>query len=210
MLKGLKRLFFEEIKEPDQGNAGSHSSPTALSEPNPQKGTISNQFIDILFQAMQNADTEGFDYLEFRKSLQSLKKMENMDEATRYRSATAMAQTMGAKGDELRKSAEHYIKVLDQEKAKFQKAAQKQHQTQVDGRREMIAAVQQKSKALQAQIQQLEREMEKLGQQEDTFKEELTEAEERIQKTRDNFAASHAILVSQIRKDIEKMEVYSK
>ena len=54
---------------------------------------------------------EGFDYLEYKQSLQSLEKM-NMDNQTRYQSAFAMAQTMGAKAKNLIDSAQYYLKVM--------------------------------------------------------------------------------------------------
>ncbi|MEM1214943.1 MAG: hypothetical protein AAGJ82_04620, partial [Bacteroidota bacterium] len=128
MLKNLKSLFIIEEETPKQATkaapkakataaAPKTSSPT--SQPaTARAGKIKPKFTDILLSAMDKADLEGFDYLEYKKSLQSLTKM-NMDEATAFKSAFAMAQTMGATPTKLVQSAQHYLNILQKEEEKF-------------------------------------------------------------------------------------------
>ena len=110
MLKKLKSLFFVEDEsaaaaqgkstsseekatpEANQSSVKKEVSSNKMSNP---AAVPSKKFIDVLLKAIEANNLEGFDYLEFKQSLQSLTKVE-MDEVTRYQSALAMAKTMGA------------------------------------------------------------------------------------------------------------------
>ncbi|RMF00990.1 MAG: hypothetical protein D6772_05520, partial [Bacteroidetes bacterium] len=149
MLKNLKSLFIveEEDNEPvkkqasTKGSGQSEAAPTvsrnsspAKAQPSSRPGKVTTKFTDILLSAMESANLDGFDYLEYKKSLQSLQKM-NMDEGTAYQSAFAMASTMGATPARLVETAEHYLKVLRTEEQKFQAALAKQQQAKIDAQR---------------------------------------------------------------------------
>ena len=82
----------------------------------PQSGKPDAKFVDILLKAVEKDNLEGFDYLEYKSSLQSLSGMD-MDEETKYKSSLAMATTMGATPAKLIKTAEHYIATLNKEKS---------------------------------------------------------------------------------------------
>ena len=104
MFDKLKRIFI--IEEEDSGKqkpkettpsapanqtSSSSSSPKSSSTFTSSKvGTPKEKFTNILFGAIEANDLEGFDYLEYKESLQSLAKM-NMDEETRYKSALVPA-----------------------------------------------------------------------------------------------------------------------
>ena len=81
-------------------------------------GKADQKFIDILLNAIDKNNLEGFDYLEYKTSLQGLDSM-SMDEATRYKSAFVMAKTMGVTPTKLLSSAKHYVGVLNKEEKKF-------------------------------------------------------------------------------------------
>ena len=109
MLKKLKSLFIVEDesnakgtvekKEPeviqDKSKSGEEPIPSGDISVPVDDGKIDQKFVDVLLKAIDNQNMEGFDYLEYKQSLQSLSKMD-MDESTRYKSAFAMAKTMGA------------------------------------------------------------------------------------------------------------------
>ena len=133
MLKNLKSLFIvEEQNAPEK--PAEDPKPTVTPSPKIAEsregdpGKITQKFIEVLFKAMESNNLDGFDYLEFKQSLQSLSKMP-MDEATRFRSAFAMAETMGATTQQLLSSANHYIDVLKSEETKFEKALANQRAT---------------------------------------------------------------------------------
>ena len=136
MLKNLKSLFFIEEEDPKKTATAKKKqvaapkstrqkakdpSPAISPSPEGHPGKITGKFVDILFKAMEKNNIDGFDYLEYKQSLNSLKKMP-MDEATRYQSAFAMAQTMGANPQMLATTAQHYIDVLRKEEEAFENA----------------------------------------------------------------------------------------
>ncbi|MCB0662113.1 MAG: hypothetical protein KDC24_05200, partial [Saprospiraceae bacterium] len=85
MFKNLKSLFI--IDEDDQGKGKKPAEDNSATAEEKIKqvqeeidtktpaGKAHPKFTEILFQAMENNNLEGFDYLEYKKSLQSLAKM---------------------------------------------------------------------------------------------------------------------------------------
>lgn len=214
MWKNIKSLFIieEEAPAPRPGkpSAASTGKMAAESTGAPQpKGKVTEQFTDVLLRAMSEQNMEGFDYLEFKKSLNSLKQME-MDEATRYQSALAMAQTMGAKPQQLAESAQHYIEVLKKERAKFGEALAKQQKLQVEDKEEHIRQAEEGIKSKLAQIQQLQQEIQARQQEAEVLKGQIREATDKLLATQSDFAASFDALAGQIMHDVEKIKQYQK
>ncbi len=214
MWKNIKSLFIieEEAPAPGPGKPAAASTGKMAAEstgaPQP-KGKVTEQFTDVLLRAMSEQNMEGFDYLEFKKSLNSLKQME-MDEATRYQSALAMAQTMGAKPQQLAESAQHYIEVLKKERAKFGEALAKQQKLQVEDKEEHIRQAEEGIKSKLAQIQQLQQEIQARQQEAEALKGQIREATDKLLATQSDFAASFDALAGQIMHDVEKIKQYQK
>ena len=154
-LKKLKGVFIQEDPNQPAGQAPQNTAPKATSkEAAPvyntpsvsagystssapiaaTSGQSNEKFMDVLFKAMEAANIDGFDYFEFKQSLNNLQKVP-MDEATRFKSAFAMAQTMGASADSLIKTASHYLGVLQQEANKFGEAANNQINNQIGNKK---------------------------------------------------------------------------
>ncbi|HQW72071.1 MAG TPA: hypothetical protein PKZ91_09640, partial [Saprospiraceae bacterium] len=74
-------------------------------------GQQSDQFYKVLFDALERNNQAGFDYLEFRKALQSLETI-GLDEKTKFLSAFAGAQASGANVKLLTDSATIYLEIL--------------------------------------------------------------------------------------------------
>jgi predicted transcriptional regulator len=172
-------------------------------------GQVTDKFLQVLFAAMEGQNLPGLDYLEYKQSLNSLSKIQ-MEEAVRYQSAFAVAQTMGATPQKLVESAAHYIDVLKGEEAKFQQALVKQRTEQIGNREEQIrqmdAAIQQKAE----QIKKLTQEIEQHRQQSEKLKLEIGDATGKVESTKNNFIASYNALVSQIQADVDNMKRYLK
>ena len=144
MLKKLKGIFIEESQDnlddipkaskPSPKSMGASGTPASeqskLASMDKTPGTPDNKFTEMLFKAIEENNLEGFDYLEFKQSLQSLKKVET-DEVKRFQSAFAMASTMGLTKSKLFESAKHYASVLGAEEKKFADAFQKQRNAQI-------------------------------------------------------------------------------
>lgn len=214
MLKNLKSLFIIEDEpaskaEPQKPEEKAGPAGEQLSAPAAAPGQVRAEFTDVLFQAMERANVDGFDYLEFKKALQNLAKMD-MDEATRYRSAFAMAQTMNATPDSLVSTAGHYLSALQREEQQFEQALAKQEQQRIGARRQQLEQLEQEAAAKSEQISRLQAEIDALQEQQQEIRQSIREAATRVEQTKNDFIVSYERLVNQIRSDIEKMRQYLK
>ena len=172
-------------------------------------GKVSSKFMDVLLKAMEANNLDGFDYLEFKHSLKSLEKMP-MDEQTRFQSAYAMAQTMGATPDHLVKTANHYIRVLLQEEEKFGHALSNQKTKQIGDKEQKIKQMEALIKEKNSRIEELKADIQKHTKEMEKMKTEISNATVKVESTKNDFHASFNHLVDQIKKDIENMKNYLK
>lgn len=227
MFKNLKSLFVIEEEDPaEQQTEAPAVKPSTKSSPPPKTegpaagptvseskagdpGKVTQQFTNVLFKAMNQNNLDGFDYLEYKQSLNSLKKMP-MDEPTRYQSAFAMAQTMGATPAGLLQTAQHYVDVLKQEEQKFDQAVSKQQQLQIGSKEQAINKLEETIKAKAEQIKRLTQEIEQHQKEREQLTSEIKEAVVKVESTRNDFIASYNNLVSQIHEDMENIKKYLK
>lgn len=228
MAKGIKSWFFVEVEEdgkkdqkktPEkkksepkkiiQVEPAPPSSETISEDKTGRRGNVSQKFIDILFAAMRKNDLEGFDYMEFKKSLQSLKKMD-MPVETRIQSAYAMAETMGAKKGKLLETAQHYISILKTEEEKFEHALGNQQDKQVEAKKGKIDNLNATIEKKKAQIKKLEAEVAQHSKQINNLQSEIKEASTKIADTKNDFIASYNSLVNQIKLDMKHINDYIK
>lgn len=220
MLKKLKSLFVVEDE-----NAADPSAKTSTSEKveksvittkaiNPKEMNISadekpaEKFVDVLLKAIENGNQEGFDYLEFKQSIQSLEGV-NMDAMTRYKSALAMAKTMGASSDKLLKSGEHYLNILKTENKKFAEALRNQETKQISGRKDAVKKIEQTIQEKKKQIARLQKELEENDKELETARKSVEGASEKMEKTKRGFAVAYLSVTSQIEEDIQNIKQYS-
>jgi len=232
MLKNLKKWFVvddEEFKEkmqedkntpsaktptkkvttkPSQPSATSKPSSTPTSSSAPA-GKASSKFTDILLNAMDANNLEGFDYLEYKQSLHNLAKMP-MDEATRYQSAYAAASTMGATPKKLVETAHFYIDILKKEENKFAQALSNQKDKQIGDKSQLIKQHENLAQEKTKQIEQLKKEIEQHNNKATEMKKNISEATVKVETTKNNFVASYNLVLSQITRDIENMKKYLK
>jgi len=172
-------------------------------------GKASDKFYEILFGAMETNNQPGFDYLEYKKSLQTLAKMP-MDEATRYSSAYAAAQAMGVSSQALNDSAQFYLNVLKTEDAKFQESVNAQRQKQIGSKEKAITDLDATIKAKGEQIAKLTQEIAVHQEDMGKMKAEISEAVVKIETTLSDFHATYSDLIGQIGQDVENMKKYLK
>ena len=171
------------------------------------EGKINKKFTNILLKAIEANNKEGFDYIEFKRSVQNLQKMD-MDEATVYKSAFATAQTLGATPDSLAESAQSYLDVLQNEERKFQSALANQRSKQIDGRITEMQQIEETIRTKEAKIQQLEAEIAEHRAQLNGSKGEIEDATKKVESTGMDFMASYRNLVDQIHKDVDNIRKY--
>lgn len=214
MLKNLKSLFIieEEGEQQPKGEQKTMPATPVTPEKTPAAagpGQVNQQFLEVLFKAMQDNNLGGFDYLEFKQSLRSLEKMP-MDEPTRFQSAYAMAQTLGANAQTLVQTAEHYLNIIKQEEQKFNQAHNAQREKQIGNKENEIKQLEEAARAKMAQIEQLNKEIEAHKQKAGALKKEIEDAVIKVETTKNNFVASYNALVEQIARDVENMKRYLK
>lgn len=175
--------------------------------PKIQGGKVTEKFMDILLGAMDKNNIDGFDYLEYKQSLQNLEGMD-MDEATRYQSAFAMAKTMGVTAENLLRTANHYLDILQQEEAKFERALVNQKDKQIGDRQSRIDQLDKVIAEKQRRIEQLQKEIDLHRQEMEQISGEIQGATVKVENTKNNFVVTYKVLVSRIQQDIDKMKQY--
>lgn len=172
-------------------------------------GAVSDKFMEILLSALEKNNAPGFDYLEFRQALKNLAKMP-MDEATRFQSAYAMAQTMGVTPAALVESARNYLGVLSQEETRFNEAHAQQRNKLIGNREEEIrnldAMIEQKTE----QIRQLTLQIEEHRQRGAVIRKEIDDSTVKIENTKADFDATFGVVAGQIETDIAKIQEHLK
>ncbi len=91
------------------------------------------RFVDVLIKALERNNLEGFDYLEFKQSMEALEAM-GQDETTAIRSTFATASTLGLTPAKLFDSAAYYQKVLLDEKSAFDASMQRYEAERIEGK----------------------------------------------------------------------------
>ncbi|HMX40956.1 MAG TPA: hypothetical protein PK971_00195 [Saprospiraceae bacterium] len=216
-LKKFKSVFI--IEEPEKSTPQPSAAPQkpesqpvvnpapAAAPSHSGTGAVTDKFMEILLSALEKNNQPGFDYMEFRQSLKNLAKMP-MDEATRYHSAYAMAQTMGVTSAKLLESAQYYLNVLVAEQSKFNEAHAQQRARLIGNREEEIrnleAAVQQKAE----QIKQLTQQMEEHRQRSEQIRAEIDSSTVKIETTKADFEATFSAVTGQIQQDAAKIQQY--
>ena len=212
-LKSLKSLFVVEEAKPDQKaaeesreQAAEPVRPEAFRPSSPaEPGKVQDKLFDVLFGALQANNQQGFDYLEFKDFVKSLASVP-MDDATRFKSAFATAQTMGATKEVILKSANHYLDILAREEAKFQDALKGRKEADLTGQQGQIKDLEQLIRQKEADIEKLQKEIEAHRATIGQVEESINAASVKINQTAADFEATYQSLVGQIRADIQQIE----
>jgi methyl-accepting chemotaxis protein len=218
MLKKLKSLFVIE-----DGDAAPGDKSSGADNAQPKKegstpafdvstdaagkgaGKVQDKFLEVLFGALESNNQEGFDYMEFKDFLKSLANVP-MDDSTRFKSAYATAQTMGATKSKILDSAKYYLTVLASEQSKFQDALQGQRERNLTGKQDEIKQLGNTIDQDQKEIERLTGEIADHKKQIADLEQEITAATEKLSQTADDFNATYKALVNQIQTDIQNIE----
>lgn len=227
MFRKIKRLFVEEISPDTKGSSTSNieltdkgSSPNSSSEfssvsaPNisddkTASDVDNSRFLDILFNAIEENNIEGFDYLEYKHTIKSLDQV-GLDEKTKFQSALAMAEALGSDTGKILSSAEFYLGIIEKEKNKFEQAAKNQMTKLNEEKAKRPAALINTIESHKKQIEQLESEIKALEAQLQSVRSELSEAEAKINLTQKQFTSAYNQIYNQILSDISKIKSYFK
>ena len=219
MLKKIKSLFVVEDmtqaaatketegKQKEEISSGG-SDAGAASSVKANKASL-DQFLKVLAGAMEASNQAGYDYLEFKQAVRSLSELES-EEEKRFITAYTLARTMGAEKEALKKSAAHYLKVLDLEKNKFNQSLQNQIDSRLITRKQSIESLEQKKLQKIAQLEKLKEELTGIDQKLVSMKEEIEASSKKVETVRVSFHKAYELIVQQIGEDVEKIEKYIK
>jgi hypothetical protein len=201
-------VFTDENKIPSNTNKPS-SNPEISFDPKTLDGKAPDQkFVEILLKAIEDNNMEGFDYLEFKSSLQSLSKV-SMDAATRYQSAMAMSKTMGASPEKIMSSANHYLDILKAENDKFQQAVSAQKSKVSSDQTNGIKQYQDSIVMKQKQIEQLSKEIEESKAALKKLQDDISNNANKISETSAKFDQAFKLVTQQILDDIKNIKSFA-
>ena len=218
MLKKLKSIFVvQEEENSPAAETKSQKSKTSSSEDTPvinidksnkpSSTKPDEKFVNLLLKAIEDNNIEGFDYIEFKQSVQSLKKVEQ-DEGQRFKNAFAMANAMGLTKNKLFSSAKHYVKVLSTEEKKFAEAFESQKNKQINDRESRSEQLETSIKAKEAEIQKLQKEINKEKKQLENIESDITKALAKVESTKDGFYSAYNMVLQQIKDDLDKITTH--
>ncbi|MBK8444516.1 MAG: hypothetical protein IPL35_14385 [Sphingobacteriales bacterium] len=214
-LNALKRLFvYDTEAKPTADNPTTADAkpddtkpPVVNASPVAGGGTIDEKITSTLLQAIESNNLDGFDYLEYKKSLQALANLP-MDEATKYRSAFATASTMGISLSKLLESATYYVQILEREKNTFDEALKGKSENDVQGKRQeqerLRQALQQKAETIQRLTEEMKRDQSAV----DEIDQYIASITQKLAQTKNNFEVSYQNIYQQMDNDIQKIKQY--
>lgn len=211
----LKSVFIvpgaDSVTQNDTGSKQEVERETGKSS-EPIEVTIesSDKFMDILSQVLEKSNPPGFDYLEYRKAVQSIAKMQNLEESAQYKTAYAAAMSMNVQPSQLIDSAKRSLILLETEFTKFNQTASKFLQTQVNSKEQESTQLKQIIQQKENQLLQLQAELDKHNKRMIEIDAELRSAKSKVDTNKASFKHAYDQLVDQIGSDIQKMEQYLK
>lgn len=226
MWKNLKSYFIVEEDKPvrkaktlpNKTPPASKSTPAPASappqengapRPQTQGGTVNDRSIKVLMEAMESANLPGFDYLEFKKSLQNLKKMDFTD-SVRFQTAYAAAQAMGVTPQQLQDSATHYLNVLEKEHQKFLRALAGQRQQQVGDKEARLQQIDVDVQRQEAKIKELQQQIEKSRADHKKLKTSIERSAQKLTQTKADFETTLGVITKGIEQDMQHMREFLK
>ncbi len=216
MLKNFRSLFI--VSDENAATPGSETQTTNQTVELVQKpdqkvpsptGNVDNEILGKLFQALEDNNQQGFDYMEFRRALKTLSALP-MDESIKYQSTYATASTIGVTLEMLLSSIEFYKKVLINEEANFTKAIKDQTSVNISDKITEKENVLKSIVAKSEQIKKLTNEIGGLQTEIEQLTLSIETAESKIKETALNFETSINIIKNQLDQDAIKLKQYIK
>ena len=200
------------VEQNTSNNSNTTVSTTAPSEPIRviSPGQASDKFIEILHQVLEKNNQPGFDYLEYKKAVQSVAKLQKMDEENQFKTAFAAAKAMNVQPSSLTESAKKYLSLLQVEETNFNQSANQFLANQVSNKENEAKSIQNSIQSKREQIENLKKELEVSEKRLVSLKSEIESAKEKVDSNIANFEASYTTVIDQIKSDIQKMDTYLK
>jgi len=194
---------------PSTPSSAPASAPTSSTPTANAGGSVNDRFVKVLMEAMERVNQPGFDYLEYKKALQNLKKM-NFTDSVRFQTAYATAQSMGVTPKALVDSAQHYLKALNQEQLKFGEALKGQRSQQVNDKEARLQQLEGSIKEQEARIKELQAQITKTREEQKKLRDTITKSTGKLAKTQADFERTYEVITGGIQSDIGQMKEFLK
>jgi septal ring factor EnvC (AmiA/AmiB activator) len=181
------------------------SSSTTTPSSTETKGAFNQQIFDQLTKAIANANLPGEDYLEFMEALKAMKDIP-LDENVKIQTVLATLSTKGLTIKTVLESADYYLKILDNEKTKFNEAVNSQTQGQINKKQKDIENLEKQIKSKTEQIALLTQEITKSQEEILKVKNEMAMADDKIKATQNSFATTYEMVANQIIDNVTKIK----
>jgi len=184
-------------------------APIASVAPKPTfvPATVNEAMAELLSKAIEAANLEGFDYLEFRNALAAMASAP-LSEQQKFQAVFATATTMGVTKDKLVGAIDHYQQVLDKQRAEFQVQVDAMIAQEVTQREALKSKKEEEIAALAEQIQQAQAAITEKQQEILTLSNEINEQNLNIQQTASSFEATFNFVSGRLQEDKCKIQNY--
>ena len=227
MFGKLANLFveIEDNKESDKKEESKATATTSETQPAPQPqqqpatasappptkqiipATINEEMVEFLSSAIEAANLDGFDYIEFRDSLAAMASAP-MSEQQKFIAVFATACTMGLTKEKLLDSISHYQNVIEGKKAEFAAHVEAMVAQEVTAREQLKTRKEQEISALAEQIQKAQASIAEKQQEVVTISNEINEQNLHIQQTASSFEATFGFVAGKLEEDKNKIQSY--
>jgi hypothetical protein len=168
-------------------------------------GQFNQAIFDSLTKAIADANLPGEDYLEFVQGLQAMKDVP-MEESLKLKSVFITLTTKGLTVQKIIESADHYLKILEQEKIKFYSAIDSQKKAKIEAKQKLITDIENKNIEKAALIKKLTDEIAANNSAIEKEKAEIVEAQTKINSTENDFVFTIKKMTNQINDNISKIK----
>lgn len=177
---------------------------TPISQPK-RGGNFNQKIFDSLTKAIADANLPGEDYLEFMDALNAMKSLP-LEESVKIQTVMATLSPRGLTAAKVIESADYYLKVLENEREKFNQVLEKQKSNQIGNQFEQIKTLETQIKEKSELIQKLTQEIQKNQQEIQKIKDTINSATSKIKKTENDFTFTFDSVANQIKKNIEAVK----
>ena len=211
--KSVSSLLFTDETVPTQQRATGPTNP--VSTPTPVYGSpvytstpgVDPSIRSMLLQAMSDNKLAGYDYLKFVAALEEMK-TDIPSEATRFKTAFAVAKQLSVDKATLAKSGQHYIDVLNNTAKEFQDNLASKMQETVTSGEKRLQEIDGQIQGRQEQIAKLTAEIQAAQTERTELASKVAENHAKLDSRKQSFDVTHAGCVAEIEANIQKINQF--
>ena len=208
--KGFLSLFVTETEDSEvKAQATASQTETAnVSTPTPHAvaGTIDEDIKKQLLGVLSENNIQGYDYFEFRESLQNMKSV-IPSEPDRFKAAYAAVASL-VTVDRLVQTADVYVGALQKRKQEFDQYTQGLMEQKVESKETQAKSIEQDMAKMQEQITKLNQNIVQLQEKKTALLNESVAEKSKIEIVKMNFDITYQAVVSNIEQDKQKIKTY--